>query len=55
MFTKGTVLHSAYRGVLVFLAFAITTMLAGNPEWGTVTIGSIGAAVVHFIASQLEA
>lgn len=55
MFTKGTIAHSLYRGVLVFVAFAITTMVAGHPEWGTITLGSIGAAVVHWIASQLEA
>lgn len=55
MFTQGTVLHSVYRGVLVFVAFGITTLLAGNPEWGTITIGSIGAAIIHFIASKLEA
>lgn len=53
--TQGTVGHSLYRGVLVFAAFAITTVLAGNPEWGTITIGSIAAAVVHYIASRLEA
>lgn len=54
MFTQKSILNSAYRGVLVFIAFAITTLIAGHPEWGTITIGSIGAAIVHFIASQLE-
>lgn len=52
---KGTVAHSIYRGVLVFAAFAITTLMAGNPQWRLITVGSIAAAVIHFIASQLEA
>lgn len=55
MFTKGTALHSMYRGVLVFFAFGVTTMMAGNPEWATVTVGSIAAAFVHYIATLLEA
>ncbi len=47
-------MHSLYRGVLVFVAFGITTMMAGNPEWGTVTVGALASALLHFVASTLE-
>ncbi len=55
MFTSGTVVHSIYRGVLVFVSFAVTTILAGNPQWGEITVGSIVFALAHFITSQLAA
>lgn len=55
MFTQGTVAHSIYRGVLVFGAFTVTTLMLSHPEWGTITLGSIAAAFVHYIASKLEA
>jgi hypothetical protein len=54
MFTQGTLVHSLYRGALVFVAFGMTTLMAGNPEWGTVTLGALASAFVHYLASQLE-
>ena len=54
MLQKGTVLHSMYRGALVFVSFGIVTLMMGHTEWGTITLGSIATALVHFIASQLE-
>lgn len=38
---------------MVFAVFALTTVLTQHPEWGTITIGSLGFAVVHFIESKL--
>lgn len=54
MFEKKTLLHSIERGGLVFLAFTITTLMASNPEWGTVTLGSIAYAILHWVTSNLE-
>ncbi len=54
MFEKGTILHSIYRGILVFIAFGITTLMQSNPQWEIVTVGAIGSTIVHWIASNLE-
>lgn len=55
MFDKGTLLHSIERAALVFVAFSITTLMASHPEWGTVTLGSIAYAIIHWAVSNLEA
>lgn len=54
MFQTGSVLHSIERGALVFLAFGITTLMASNPEWGTITLGSIAYTILHYITTKLE-
>ncbi len=51
----GTVMHSIYRGVLIFASFALTMMVTGDNGWTTITLGTVVAAVVHWISSQLAA
>lgn len=54
MFEKGTIMHSVYRGLLVFASFGLVTLFNAYPEWGTVTLGAIVSAIVHYVASNLE-
>lgn len=55
MFTPGTIWHSLWRGVMVFIIFGTTTALAEHPEWGAVTIGSLLMAAVHYLEKQITA
>lgn len=55
MFKPGTIGHSLWRGAMVFVIMGVTTALSGNPEWGTITVGSLLITLVHFLEKKVTA